>query len=262
MAATPFTARLLAQPAGEAQPGASSRHALLAALLALLCSAWLWQESTQVYPQPKLALDLDSSPVTRLDFMLASQLTGRVFATSRGASGYVSMRGAPALKTFADGRTPQLFPEGFEERALARAADAEGFAQLAAEHAFDYVVLAAGLMEPSNRAWGHKLEAAGTFVLIDFDEHGMLWARKAATHSGNVCADCPAFVALQPFRMGRDWASGVTSEHGSDRVIAEIEVLAARAHGRTLAGLAASALLEGATLTDPQRSQLAALAER
>lgn len=213
-------------------------------------------ETQQVYDGFDIALDPRTNPIAQADFMERHGMKGRVFAPTRGANAYLSMRLWPEVKIFIDGRVPQLFPTDFADEHAA-ASDPRRFVELAVRYDFDHVVIPGGLLSRVGRHWGKVLQQSGGFRLVHFDEHGMVWSRIRAT--GLACERCRPFNALQPWRIDGEWARRIVDDHGFAAVADEVGRLAKLEGARPLATSMVSALLHDGGLADIERARLSTL---
>jgi len=186
------------------------RPLLLQTLGLVAVLLFLTFEIIRTYGRVGFGMDLKSNPVTQTKFMKRHGMHGRVFATTRGANSYISLQMWPDVLIFRDGRVPQVFPLWFSKLA-ARACDPEVFDKLVTRYDFDHVVITEGTLETTgdrtlettSYRWGQLLQRNGGFMLVYFDEHGMVWTRRRDRGLG--CQGCMPIELIPVWRIDVRW---------------------------------------------------------
>jgi hypothetical protein len=233
------------------------RPSLVHGLLGLRALVAIEAETRNTYGELAFGMDTLGNPVTQADFMRAQGMRGRVFAPGRGDSAYLTFRLWPAVRIFIDGRVPQVYPLAFAELHARIAAEPRVFADVVARYDIDHVVLDRGTFSEFGREWGDRLEQLGGFVLVYFDERGMLWTRDR--RAGLACASCRALRYLKPWRTDHDWIVREFPKQPFEETWSELAYAMRTTRGDAVVRALISTLIEAGGATEAQRERLKSL---
>ncbi len=229
-----------------------ARTAAMATLLAglLLVAAVLDTKSTYGHAF-SAEVDRRDNPVAAAAWLERRALSGNVLADALNAHAYLSFHCHPRLKSYIDGRVPQVFSEAFlldYQRALAEPAR---FAALLAERPIDFVVLQSVLSERS-AALSAVLVQRG-FALVHIDDHALVWARDPSVEP-------TPYAMIVPPLIDDAWFAQVLAPASFARVLPELARLRREQPDSQIGATLVETLLKHPHATPEQRAALSPLA--